>query len=64
MDRRFAADEWSGLTNAERMRRCELMAQEAMKLAKNAVPSVAEGYLRLAEDWLKLAMELGVQARR
>jgi len=38
------------------------MAQEAIKLAKDAAPNLAEGYLRLAEDWLKLAMELAAHA--
>ena len=64
MDRRFAADEWAALTNAERIKRCQRMAEEAMKLAKDASPSLADGYLQLAEQWLKLATDLGVEARR
>ena len=58
MDRRFAADDWAFLPNAERARRCQLMADEALKLAKEGSPTVAEDYLRLAEQWLKLATDL------
>jgi len=64
MDRRFAADEWAALSNAEKIKRCERMAEEAMKLAKAASPSLADGYLQLAEQWLKLATDLGIEARR
>lgn len=64
MDRRFAADEWAALTNAEKMKRCQRMAEEAMKLARDASPNLADGYLQLAEQWLKLATDLGEEARR
>jgi hypothetical protein len=62
MDRRFAADEWADLTNSERIRRCQLMADEALKLSRAASPNLAEGYLRLAGEWLKLAKELALDA--
>ena len=51
-------------TTAERMDRCYQMAGEAMQLARDAPPRLAEGYLRLAEEWLKLGMEIGAEARR
>ena len=64
MDRRFAADEWTALPNAERARRCQLMADEALKLAREASsPAVAEDYLRLAEQWLRLATDLLTEAK-
>jgi len=63
MDRRFAADEWITLPNAERAKRCQLMAEEALKLAKEASsPAVADDYLRLAEQWLRLATDLLTEA--
>ena len=34
------------------------MAKEAIKLAETATPKLAEGYLRLAEQWLRLATEI------
>jgi hypothetical protein len=63
MDRRFAAEEWEALTTADRTRRCNVMAQEAIKLANNAPPHLAEGYLLLAEQWLRLGMEIGREAQ-
>jgi hypothetical protein len=58
MDYRFKADEWRDLTPAQRARRCRLMAEEAQDLAKGAPPTVAEAYLRIAGEWLALAMEI------
>ena len=61
MDRRFAAEEWDALTIPERIRRCQVMADEALKLSKAAAPNLSDGYLRLAEQWLSLAMELAAE---
>jgi hypothetical protein len=58
MDRRFAAEEWEQMTNFERTERCHTMAREAVKLAETAPPNLAEGYLHLAEQWLRLAVEI------
>ena len=58
MEYRFKADEWKNLTTKERGRRCRLMAEEAQALAKGAPPALAETYLRIANDWLTLAMEI------
>ena len=63
MDRRFAADEWETLTVSDRIRRCNIMAQEAIKLANNAPMNLAEGYLKLAEHWLKLGSEIEREAQ-
>jgi hypothetical protein len=59
MDRRFGADEWEGLTIAERIRRCAILAEEAKKLAETASASMRVHYLKLAEQWLELAHEMG-----
>ena len=64
MERRFDAEEWSGLTAAQQIKRCQIMADEALKLARAAKPNIAEGYLKLAEQWLRLATELAVESRR
>ena len=58
MEYRFKADEWRNLTAAQRAKRCRLMAEEAMDLAKNADPQMREAYLRIAQDWLGLAKEI------
>ena len=58
MDYRFKADEWRDLTPDQRARRCRLMAEEAQELAKGAPPTIAESYLRIAGEWLTLAMEI------
>ena len=62
MDRRFAAEEWEQMTNSERAARCHTMAREAAKLAETAPPNLAEGYLHLAEQWLRLAVEISRDA--
>jgi hypothetical protein len=63
MDRRFAAEEWERLSISDRVARCNTMAKEALKLAETASPQSAEGYLHLAEQWLRLGMEIGREAQ-
>ncbi len=58
MEFRFNADEWQQLTNQERVRRCRLMAEQALTLANQAPPELKEGYLSLSSDWLKLGAEI------
>ncbi len=58
MEFRFNADEWQSLSNEERVRRCRLMAEQALTLAERAPPELREGYLSLASDWLKLGAEI------
>jgi len=58
MGRRVAADEWDGLTAQQCTKRCSCMALEAMNLAETAPPNLAEGYMLLAGEWLKLATEI------
>ena len=58
MDFQFDVDEWRALSNIEKARRCQSMADEALKLAKVASPDSAERYIGLSEEWLKLAQEL------
>lgn len=48
MEFRFNADEWGGLTPAERIRRCRLMAHEAETLASRAQNHTKALYLQLA----------------
>ena len=63
MDRHFTAEEWTRLTDAERITRCQSWADEALRLSRMAtVPIIAERYLKLAEDWLRLAKELATVA--
>ena len=58
MDYRFKADEWDRLTPEECAKRCRLLASEAEALAKNALPDMKAEYLRLADNWLRLAKEI------
>jgi len=62
MDRRFEAEEWTKLGGSERIERCQIMAAEALKLAKTASRNQAEGYALLAEQWLRLAAEISREA--
>ena len=54
---RFTADDWRELTPAESAHHCRLMAKEAIARAQLR-PQFAKLYLDLADDWLKLAVEL------
>ena len=62
MDPRFEAEEWMKLSYSERINRCQIMAAEALKLAKTKPPNQAEAYILLAEQWLRLAAEMNREA--
>jgi hypothetical protein len=61
MDRRFSAGEWVTLSVEERIRRCRLMAEEAMTLAVADHTSVRQHYIDLAKQWADLADEMQAQ---
>ena len=48
-----------GAKRPDQITSCQLMANEALKLSRLASTLVADEYVRLAEQWLKLAMALG-----
>ena len=58
MKYRFNADEWETLKTQEKIVRCDLLAEEARKLANSAPPPLAATYLRSAADWCTLAAEI------
>jgi hypothetical protein len=58
MEFRFKSEEWEDLTPAQRARRCHLMAEEAEALAAGASPDLRLSYLRIAEEWMKLADDI------
>jgi hypothetical protein len=58
MEHRFKAEDWENLGKQEQIRRCALMADEAMALAHAAPPNMKEAYLELANQWLALATEI------
>ena len=58
MEYRFNADEWVKLAPKERVRRCRLMAQEAMKLAQSAAGQVRQDYQVIAMNWDQLAEDI------
>ena len=59
MEYRFNADEWKTLTKTEQVRRCRLMATQARALAENGgSPDLIRSYLRIADDWDRLADEV------
>jgi len=61
LDVRFTAQDWEGMTPSQRIERCTEMADEAMKLAHTASQRLAQAYLQLAEQWLRLANEIGAE---
>ena len=55
----FKADDWKGLTVAERVGRCHILNNEALTLAENGGPDEAEAYRALARAWMELADAIG-----
>jgi hypothetical protein len=51
----FNAQEWKRLSNAERVKRCRLLAHEASELALSSPTDLKREYLALAEQWELLA---------
>ena len=58
MEYRFTPEEWVKLTSAERARRCQLMADEALALTRHASQEHVRSFLQIAEAWLQLADEI------
>jgi hypothetical protein len=58
MESRFNADEWRKLGAVERVRQCRLMAVQARSLASDCGPELARSYIRIADDWERLATEI------
>jgi hypothetical protein len=58
VDHRFKPDEWENLTPAQRARRCRLMAEDARALASGASSDLRLHYIKIAGQWLQLAIEI------
>ena len=58
VDFRFNAEEWARMTPAQRIARCAVLAEEALKLADQADGKFRPKYLQLADQWLTLAREM------
>ena len=59
MQYRFHAEEWQGLSRAERVARCRLMALEASELARDAEREATKRlYSKLAHEWEALARDI------
>ena len=55
----FTPDEWNALTVPQRAKRCRDLASQAERLAKDARDEASrDPYLRLAAEWLQLAIEI------
>jgi hypothetical protein len=64
MDRRFAATEWEGMSLAECVARCHVLAKEAKILAEKTSPTMRERYVHLEQEWLKLAAVFARESER
>ena len=58
MDYRFNAEEWKGLSPQQQANRCRLMAGEARILAEESVSGEKLSYLKIADEWTRLAEEI------
>ena len=54
----FDAEEWNGLTSEERIGRCLLFADEALRCGAEAAPPAKEAYAELSQQWLALAEDI------
>ena len=54
----FSPDQWSKLTNAERLEHCRMAAREAEAYAKSASPDLRELYNNLTAQLHLLAAEI------
>ena len=57
MEHRFM-DEWKNLTPAQKARSCRRMAEEPRALATGASSDLRLHYIKIAEQWLQLAIEI------
>jgi hypothetical protein len=64
MEFQFEADEWNGLSVADRISRCRLMANEARTFANSCPPNLKDEYLSIARQWMDLASELELPAHQ
>jgi hypothetical protein len=58
------AEEWRLLSPEEQGKRCRRMAEEAQALSIGADPAVKLSYIKIAEEWLKLAQEVERSLKR
>jgi hypothetical protein len=63
MEYQFKAIEWKRLTVRERAQRCRVMAEEAITMANGAAPELKKRYLTIAEEFVRLAVELEARAK-
>jgi hypothetical protein len=54
----FDAEEWNGLTSQERIGRCLLFADEALRCGAEAAPHAKDAYAELSLQWLALAEDI------
>ena len=59
----FTREEWQGMTAAERVALCHVLAREAAQLAGAAAGERREGYRKIAAQWNTLAAEIEESAR-
>ena len=52
------ADQWSKVTEAERIQQCRIAARQTEAYAKTARPDLREIYSNLAAQWNNLADEI------
>ena len=58
MDYRFKAEEWEQLTPAERIRRCRLLAAEAMRMGQLSTRRLKLLYADISAQWTIIADEI------
>jgi len=63
MDYQFNAADWKRLSSIERAHRCRLLASEALTMAEKAAPDLKERYLAVADELLRLALDLEAKAK-
>ena len=63
MDYKFNAAEWKRMSAIERAHRCRRLAAEALTMAERGDADLKERYLALADEFLRLALDLEAKAK-
>jgi len=58
LDYRFEADEWEQLTPAERIRRCRMLAEQALILGRSSTRRLKLLYADISAQWSIIADEI------
>jgi hypothetical protein len=63
-DRDFTAEQFQRMSYIERIRACRLQAVRARELGRRSAAPHRDSYLRIADEWNRLASDIEQQLQR